>query len=164
MKVSNRALNRSSRVLISVKHRRMVLSVAVTSCVLSLAEADVAVGLTLVRSTTVARSSLEAGAVFAASAESDVVVDVSWGSIRSGAVSGVVADAVAKAVAAELVEGVIARSVEGCCNNVRVRIVIPGSVVADGVPWPGKVGLPGGVSPRAASWVAYVFGSRGFLL
>ena len=57
-------------------------------------------------------------------------------------------------VVVEAVVGMVAESVEGRCNVVQVRIVIPGSVVAAGVLWPDKVGLPGGVSPGATSWVA----------
>ena len=76
---------------------------------------------------------LEEGAVLAASAESYVVIE---------------------AMVVESMEGLVAESVEGCYNVVRVRIVIPGFVVAAGVPWPAEVGLPGGVSPGVASLVA----------
>ena len=71
------------------------------------------------------------GAVVAASAGSDVVIDVGGVSIQIGIVSFVVAD-----------------SVGGRCDVVRVRIVIPGSVGAAGK------SRPSGVSPAVVSGLA----------
>ena len=59
-------------------------------------------------------SSVGAGAVVAASAGSDVVIDVD-GVLRR---SGMFADLVMAGVVAELVGGVSAVSVGGCCNVV----------------------------------------------
>ena len=87
-------------------------------------------------------------------AVSDVIVDAGCGSIRATLATGVVADAVADAVAeavvVEFVEGAVAESVEGRCDVVRVRMVIPGSVVAVGVPWSSR-GFPSSLSTGCSS-------------
>jgi hypothetical protein len=97
-------------------------------------------------------------------AVSDVIVDAGCGLIRVTLATGVVADAVAeavvvKAVVVESVEGAVAESVEGRCDVVRVRMVIPGSVVAAGVPWSSR-GFPSSLSTGCSSSLPTVFVCR----
>ena len=96
-------------------------------------------------------------------AGSDIIVDARCGLIRVPLATGVVADAVAEAVAeavvVESVEGAVAESVEGRCDVVRVRMVIPGSVVAAGVPWLSR-GFPSSLSTGCSSSLPTVFVCR----
>ena len=81
---------------------------------------------------------------------SDAIVDAGCGSIRATLATGVVADAVAEAVVVEFVEGAVAESLEGRCDVVQVRMVIPGSVVAVGVPCSSR-GFPSSLSTECSS-------------